>query len=208
MAVDIESIRFGGESNYAAVLRQLPGVDALAAKVSADPARVRRTLMAHSLLLSEGMAPEPYRVARALAERFGIVAPIEIYQAAGAENAIMHTVRSPVLIEVQGRMLSLLDDDALAALLGHELGHYLAHGDDNPQRGPTLAAMAILHGGSAPDELVAAAQRLSMAQELTADRIGLVACSGLDAALRLEMVTVTGLAAETLTWDTNGHPVR
>lgn len=205
MTFDIGSIRFRGEYDYSEVLSQLPGVDALAAKVLADPARVRRSLMARSLLLSEGMAPSPYRVARGLAGRFGIDAPIEIYQAAGAENATMHTVRSPVLIEVQGRMLSLLDDDTLAALLGHELGHYLAHGEDNPQRGPTLAAMTILHGGNAPEELVAAAQRLSMAQELTADRIGLIACSGLDAALRLEMVAVTGLAAETLTWDTDAY---
>ncbi len=205
MRFDIESIRFCGEAEYANVLRKLPGVEALANKVSSDPARVRRSLMARSLLLSEGMAPAPYRVARELAGRFGIDAPVEIYQVAGAENAAMHTVRAPVLIEVQGRMLSLLDDDALAALLGHELGHYIAHGDDNPQRGPTLAAMAILHGGIAPDELVSAAQRLSMAQELTADRVGLIACSGLDAALRLEMTTVTGLAADTLTWDTGAY---
>lgn len=161
--------------------------------------------MARSLLLSEGMAPNLYRVARELTTRFGIDAPVEIYQAAGAENAAMHSVRSPVLMEVQGRMLSLLDDDTLAALLGHELGHYLAHGEDNPHRGPTLAAMTILHGGNAPEALMAAAQRLSMAQELTADRIGLLACSGLDAALRLEMVVVTGLAAETLTWDTEAY---
>ncbi|RTL58019.1 MAG: DUF4011 domain-containing protein, partial [Rhodocyclaceae bacterium] len=169
---------------------------------------MRRTLMARSLLLSEGMAPNLYRVARELATRFGIDAPVEIYQAAGSENAAMHSVPSPVLMEVQGRMLSLLDDDTLAGLLGHELGHYLAHGEDNPHRGPTLAAMTILHGSNAPDSLMAAAQRLSMAQELTADRIGLLACSGLDAALRLEMVVVTGLAAETLTWDTEAYLVQ
>ena len=202
---DIEAIRFRGESDYADALRQLPGVDALAARISSDPVRVRRTLMARSLLLSEGMAPNLYRVARELATRFGIDAPVEIYQAAGAENAAMHSVRSPVLMEVQGRMLSLLDDDTLAALLGHELGHYLAHGENNPHRGPTLAVTTILHAGNAPAALMAAAQRLSMAQELTADRIGLLACSGLDAALRLEMVVVTGLAAETLTWDTDAY---
>ncbi|MFT3848866.1 MAG: hypothetical protein QM739_09360 [Propionivibrio sp.] len=206
--LDIESIRFRGEMDYADTLRQLPGVDALAAKISSDPVRVRRSLMARSLLLSEGMAPNLYRVAREIATRFGIDEPIEIFQAAGAENAAMHSVRSPVLMEVQGRMLSLLDDDTLAALLGHELGHYLAHGEGNPHRGPTLAAMTILHGGTASDSLMLAAQRLSMAQELTADRVGLLACSGLDAALRLEMVVVTGLPAETLTWDTQAYLVQ
>lgn len=205
MNIAIASIRFQGEPVYAALLDQLPGVDALCAKTTIEPSRVRRSLMARSLLLSEGMAPAPYRVARQIAERFGIAAPIEIYQAAGAENAVIHTVAAPVLIEVRGRMLSLLDDDTLAALLGHEMGHYLAHGEDNPHRAATLAAMTILQGGIGSEEVVAAAQCLSMAQELTADRIGLIACSGLDAALRLEMVAVTGLAAETLTWDTNAY---
>ena len=205
MTFDIESIRFRGERDYGEALNRLPGVDNLASKTVSDPTRVRRTLMARTLLLSEGMAPGPYRVARELATRLGITEPIEIYQAAGAENAVMHTVPSPVLIEVQGRMLSLLDDDTLAALLGHELGHYLAHGDDNPQRGPALASMVILHSTDAPENLFGAAQRMSMACELTADRVGLIACTGLDAALRLEMVTVTGLAAETLTWDTTAY---
>jgi hypothetical protein len=205
MGFDIESIRFRGEHDYAKALSQLPGVDKLASKAVSDPVRVRRSLMARTLLLSEGMAPGPYRVASELAVLLGITEPIEIYQAAGAENAAMHTVPSPVLIEVQGRMLSLLDDDTLAALLGHELGHYLAHGDNNPQRGAALASMIILHSADAPEGLFGAAQRMSMACELTADRVGLIACSGLDAALRLEMVTVTGLAAETLTWDTTAY---
>lgn len=205
MIIDIASVRFQGEPAYASQLEKLPGVAALSARVGSDPARVRRALLARSLLLSEGMAPGPYRVVRRVAEGFGITEPIEIYQAAGAENAVIHTVASPVLIEVRGRMLALLDDDTLAALLGHELGHYLAHGEDNPHRAATLAAMAILQGGVASEEMVKAAQCLSMAQELTADRIGLLACSGLDAALRLEMVAVTGLAAETLTWDTGAY---
>ncbi|MDR2689771.1 MAG: DUF4011 domain-containing protein [Azoarcus sp.] len=201
MRFDIESIRFRGEAVHAEnLLRQL-GAE-WAAKTPADPARVRRALMARSLLLSEGMAPNLYQVARTLAARFGIDEPIEIYQAAGAENASMHMVASPVLMEVQGRLLSLLDDDALAALLGHELGHYLAHGERNAA---CLAAHAVLQDGRAPPALLDAAQRLSMAQELTADRVGLIACSGLDAALRLEMVVVTGLCADTLGWDTQAY---
>ncbi len=205
MNFDIELIRFRGEREYAAALRSLPGVDELARKVEPDPTRVRRNLLARSLLLSEGMAPGPHRVVRELASRFGIQEPIEIFQAAGAENAGIHLTRTPVLLEIQGRMLSLLDDDTLASLLGHELGHYLAHGPDDPGRGPALAAMAILHAIGAPEELFGVAQRMSMARELTADRFGLLACSGLDAALRLEMVCVTGLAAGNLSWDTAAY---
>lgn len=205
MTIDVERIRFRGEHEYAAALRQLPGIDELARKAIPDPARVRRTLLARSLQLSEGMAPAPHRVVRELASRFGITEPVEIYQASGAENASIHLVTSPVLVEIQGRMLSLLDDDTLAALLGHEIGHYLAHGPGSSELGPSLAATIILHSSEAPEELFRAAQRMSMARELTADRFGLLSCSGLDAALRLEMVVVTGLAAENLTWDTAAY---
>ncbi len=201
---DIESARFIGESQYAQALRGLVRLKTPQAPTAEDATRVRRALIARSLLLSEGMAPSLYQSARAIAAQFEINEPIEIYQAAGAENAAMHLVPSPVLLEVRGRLLALLDANANAALIGHEFGHYLAHGAHNPLRAESIASAELLHhGGSAV--AVLAAQRLSMAQEITADRVGLLACGSLEAALRLEMVVVTGLAAETLTWDTQAY---
>src|SRR4029077_18562833 len=41
--------------------------------------------------------------------------------------------------------------------------------------------------------------------ELTADRVGLLACQDLTAMLRLEMTTITGLSSGDLTWDTEAY---
>jgi len=201
----IEDIRFGGEARYAAALRQALHLVPGAPPVGSDPARIRRELMARSLLLSEGMAPGVYAAARAGAARFGIAAPVEVFQSAGAENAAMHRVESPVLLEIQGRLLSLLDPGGLMAVVGHELGHFLAHGPRSPHADAALAIGPVLHGALAATAAEAPAARLSMAQELTADRFGLLACADLGAALRLEMVAVTGLAADALTWDTQAY---
>ena len=161
--------------------------------------------MARSLLLSEGMAPTAYSAARQCAARLGVTRNIEVYQAAGAENAAMHFCDDPVLLEIQGRLLSLLDESTLKVVMGHELGHYLAHGPQHPYANSAYIANRLLASEAEHDELLDFARRLSMSMELTADRFGLIAGGELDAALRLEMVIVTGLAASELTWDTAAY---
>lgn len=201
-AAQIQAVRFGGESVYA------KGLEAITPPLHfslSEGAKIRRLLLARSLLLSEGMAPAPYAAARHCAAALGVSEPVEIYQAAGAENAAMHHCQTPVLLEIQGRLLSLLDQQTLAAVMGHELGHYLAHGVNHPYAGSAHTARRLLLSEAAPDEALALARRLSMAMELTADRFGLLACRDLDAALRLEMVSVTGLPASELTWDTAAY---
>ncbi|MCK9530645.1 MAG: AAA domain-containing protein [Gammaproteobacteria bacterium] len=203
--LSVEGIRFRGEEVYAQGLLKIPGVLGLGADVVADPSRIRRLLLARSLQLSEGMAPDVHAAARRCASLFDITVPFELYQASGAENAAMHLVDSPVLLEIHGKLLALLDEGALLAILGHEFGHFLAHGPKSPHA-PLIGVLAtLLHDDRVPDDVLASALRYSMARELTADRFGLLACGDLNAALRLEMVAVTGLSGETLTWDTQAY---
>ena len=203
--LNIEQVRFSGEAHFASALQQLSSFASGLPTPDADPQRIRRQLMAHSLLLSKGMAPDLHQAAQECAQLFAIHEPFEIYQAAGAENAAMHLTPSPVLMEIQGKLLSLLDPLAMKAVIGHELGHYLAHGHGNTHSGIDHALSQVIHGAHVSDDVLKLALKYSMARELTADRFGLLACANLDAALRLEMVMVTGLPADSLTWDTQAY---
>src|SRR5690606_19866826 len=105
----------------------------------------------------------------------------------------------------QGRLLTLLDEPSMLSVLGHELGHYLAHGPDAELGRLGLAARVLERRGQLPEELAAVVSPLTIAGELTADRFGMLAVQDLDAALRAEMATTTGLSTESLTWDTEAY---
>ncbi len=200
----VERVRLSLEAGYARALLASPGMEGLAAQVAeGDADRVRRRLLARSLRLSEAMAPEVWAAAERARAALGVTAPLEVYQSAGRENASIHLVRSPAMVEIQGRLLTLLDGAALQAVFGHELGHFLAHGLDSPTGVAGVVAQSVLMDGDGPARSLAA--RLSMAQELTADRFALLACRSLDTLLRLEMATTTGLPTEALTWDTRAY---
>jgi len=170
-----------------------------------DVESIRRELLASALRLGESMAPELHARAKEAARRLGVTEPIEIYQADGPENAAVHLLPTPVVLEAQGRLLALLDEGSALALFGHELGHFLMHGPRSPDAVTMLLLMRILRRGSAPEEVLSDLRALSMARELTADRFSLIASGELDAFLRLEMISTTGLSASSLTWDTKAY---
>ncbi len=204
--LDPERIRFDLERTLVEALAASPDLRAYQKTlVPADPSQVRRRLLGDALRLSESMAPSAYAYAAEAARVLGVEGTLELYQSSGRENAAIHLIEAPILLEIQGRLLSLLDPGAGAALFGHELGHYLAHGPWTPMGeaafvGVTLAQHDLLDAPSR--ELL---RGLSVAREITADRFGLLACGDLDAALRLEMIATTGLAGRALTWDTKAY---
>ena len=203
--LDVEAVRVASERASAARIEQHPQYRLLASRVDfADAREVRRRLMAESLRLSDTMAPDAYRVARDAQRILGVAGELELYQRSGAENASIHLVSEPILLEIHGSLLSLLDADTLLGVFGHELGHYLAHGPASPLRGP-LALTSLLGRVELDRPFEQELSRLSMLAELTADRIGLLACQDLHAMLRLEMVTLTGLSSGALTWDTEAY---
>jgi AAA domain/REase_MTES_1575/Protein of unknown function (DUF4011) len=190
------------------ILRRFAAPDSPAARLGGSPPdidTIRRELLASAMRLSETMAPELYASAREAARTLGVTAPIEIYQAEGPENAAVHLLESPVVLEAQGRLLALLDAGCAQALFGHELGHFLLHGPRHPGAALSMKLIGLLRRGGVPDELGSEIRALSMAQELSADRFGLLACQDVEACLRLEMICTTGLSARTLTWDTQAY---
>ena len=211
----VELVRFAGEPHFAELLASLVDLAERAKGAFVpDAEAIRRQLQASHLLLQDSMAPDVYQLARDVAAELGITEPVEIYQGAGAENAAMHMVQSPMLIEIRGQLLGRSDDGMLRALLGHEMGHYLAHGWQSPFIDAARAATAIIAmarqiGVDSDDEeassLVSVAARLSMSQELTADRFGLLAAGSLEAALRLTMMLVSGVSDDVIVLDTQAY---
>ncbi len=206
VGLDVETVRFSLERQLAAALDGLPGFAAQrSALVPRDPEAIRRRLHADALELSATMAPSAHAQADAARRTLAIEGALELYQSRGRENAVLHLVQSPILLEIQGRMLTLLDDDAGVALFGHELGHWLAHGPWTELGATAVAGLQLADAGVLPRAQVEAARLLAVAREITADRFGLLACQNLTAALRLEMIATTGLPGDALTWDTAAY---
>jgi hypothetical protein len=204
--LDPERVRLPLERELAGRLASHPLVQDLRGALAVpDPAAVRRRLMGGSLRLSEGMAPDLHATAANVLRILGIAKPLEIYQSSGQENASIHLIESPILIEVQGRMITLLDKGSMTAVIGHELGHYLAHGPWGALGEISGLANALVNLDDIDEEVHLLASSLSMAKELTADRFGLLACQDLADLLRLEMISTTGLPGDALTWDTDAY---
>jgi hypothetical protein len=138
--------------------------------------------------LDEAMAERVHRVARDAAERLGCTDPFIIYQTPGLRthlNAQAIRSESPFAIRLIGPVASCLDDAALAALIGHELGHWMA-------MGPRAIPPSIIYEGWDRGAPLDICHLCTLAAELTADRFSLIAAGGeLEALVRLEVAIVT-----------------
>ncbi len=204
--LDPETVRFALEHKLIAKLEASPGFMRLRKSiVPADPQSVRRRLLGDALRLTESMAPAAYRYAAEAKRVLCVDGELELYQSSGRENAALHLVKAPILLEIQGRLMALIDEAAGLALFGHELGHFLAHGPWTDKGATSFVAVAGARQGLLAPDQQDLARRVSVAREVTADRFGLLACQDLDAALRLEMIATTGLSGDALTWDTKAY---
>ena len=203
-SADPERLRFPAELRFADSLAATGILNNLPCVSLPDADRIRRHLLTTHIRLSESMAPEIFRWSNHAASALGLTKPIEIYQAAGEENAANLTCLETVFVSLQGSLISSLDESSFHALLGHEFGHHLAH--TAPFSGtPRLAA--IRHSShlaldpETPLHFRVLASRVSMAKEFTADRFGAVAAASVDGPVRLLMAIVTGLPASRLAHD-------
>jgi len=90
------------------------------------------------------------------------------------------------ILRISSSMIDLLDLEELRFVLGHEIGHFLfGHGADR-EMGCDRSLEGII------------AQR---AREISADRVGLLASSSLETAVRAIMKTAVGLGNEILRFD-------
>lgn len=154
-----------------------------------DHEEVRKEWFWRSQPLPEAQHARAERLARVTCERLGVTRAVEIYQRAGLAhhpNAVTHrSDEGPILIQLRGALLDHLDDHGVIAVLGHEIGHHLAHGPRSVQGiDPFFLYWRLAQGRRIGYRELAAAY--CRAAELTADRIGLLACRDLEAVVRME----------------------
>lgn len=194
----VERVRVDAERVVASRLAQEIG----GARISHVPQSVdaqRRFLLSYSLLLAPSMAPEAYAAAERAAKALGCDDTIELYHArepgpGRTARLVLHG--NPIGIELMGYCLDACDEAELTAVIGHEIGHCLAHAA-HPEFARVRAA--VEHASPRTKRIYA------LASELTADRLGLLACRDLDAVLRLEMRGQMGKVPARLRLDTGPY---
>lgn len=201
--LDVEALRVPVERETATALNRDPEFRRILASMPpVDERRDLRELKSMSLRLSEAMAPEIYKSAREASELLRIDKPVEIYQARGEDNVVFFsgTKHEKLLLMLRGSYVSELDHAGRLLILGHELGHYLAHQINTPagRIGAAAHKIALFGTGTYLDNIGAAH---SMARELTADRFGMLACQDVEAMLRVHMVEASGVKASSMKWD-------
>jgi hypothetical protein len=154
---------------------------------------VRRAWLQKAVGFSPELAPRALDVADEVRRVLGVDREILLYRAAEDESlaCIVRTRGGPLHVQVHDVFLAHPDDAVLKVVIGHEVGHYLAHAPDR-LRGPDpfLVYHWFARGRRAGVREVAAA--FCRAAELTADRVALLASRDLDAALRMLMVLASG----------------
>jgi hypothetical protein len=133
------------------------------------------------------MAERVWRIADEAAQRLGCTDPFVLYQTPRADRRLNGQAllgESPFAVRLIGPVAHGLDDRALAALVGHELGHWLAGG---PRADPPSRLHHAWELGAPPSLY----KLCRIASELTADRFALVAAAELEATVRLEVACET-----------------
>jgi len=196
--LDVESIRLPLEVDLSRSLERDVEVQRVRADIPPpNIAQARRRLLGDGLFLTEDMAPEVHEIARQVQRILGVDKPFELFQMTGLSSSwlnvgVTYTANDPILIVIEGRVIADLGETGVAAALGHELGHYLAHGPGSPLRVAPEVARAV--GLSTYREgLRRLALSYSMAIELTADRFSLPVTQDVDALLGVIMVLASGL---------------
>lgn len=150
--------------------------DALRAMSSTQAVRVTPRLM-----------PQVHAAIRRACENLLVATEPEVYVVCSAEpNAEVVSHGNDWFVRLHSGLVQILEPVELAAVVGHEIGH-----------------AALLHAIEAPDSRAQATFALerSRAQEISADRVGLIAAGDATHALRAEIKVACGLSGAHLTTD-------
>ena len=138
--------------------------------------------------MSPLLVPELHRRFRIACERLeipgGLITPF-IYSSKEIQGEC-YASGDGCIIRFSSGLVDLLNDSEFEFVVGHELGHFLLNHHTANSRADHLSLEYF---------------RRRRSQEISCDRIGLIACSSLDTALRALMKTISGLTDRHLRFD-------
>ena len=166
----------------------------------------RNNLLANGLHLNSHIAPRLYNILEEIKTKLGIDIDVEFFlQNTAAENAYSISSRKngKNLIIIEAAIIRLLTDEELHFVIGHELGHIIF--DHSRLIFPTINLMQNEEKtGNVSQDFANKMLRWSRASEISADRIGFLACSNFKAAANAFFKMATGLDSSYLNFDIDG----
>ena len=161
------------------------------------PTGLRRHLLATSVRLSKGMAPDVHRMADECIETLEMDIPLELYVYPSPQfNAMCFKPEEGRLhVMFSSSLLEGFKDDELKFVIGHELGHHVYKHHDIP--------IGYLLKGEAPvgPRLALELFAWSRYAEISADRAGAHCAQNLDAVARALFKLASGLTGSLVQFD-------
>lgn len=143
--------------------------------------------------ITEELTPELYQVLKKTCDHLNldvqVIHPF-VYPSTTIQAQLISVNTSDCLIRVSSGLIEILEEDEISFVLGHEIGHFLLeHG--------------VYHfnfGNESIENLL-----IKRAQEVSADRIGYLACGSLEGAIKALMKTASGLSDRYLRFDVGSY---
>lgn len=167
-------------------------------QVKDEQAKAHRTaLLKNTYRLDPATYVKPYALAAQAVKALNIDAVVTLYQEQNTTqlNAGISIIGKEAHIVLSGRLMELLTEKELLALLGHELAHYLFYSLENGDHEVTNRVVyAIANDERSEDVHVETARVYSLYMELFCDRGAMLAAQDSQAVLSCLIKLHTGLA--------------
>ena len=186
-SLDLATVRFDGEPAMLTALVADPEFhkSMLAGANMPPDARREAAMAAHMVRLTPTILPHAFRALSRCQEVIGLKKPVAMFCSNdGSLNAMVSTMPDGTIrIVLTSGLLDALDEDEVAYVIGHEIGHaVLGHLEIRVFNDHELAGLTVLRHFA-----------LRRYQELSADRVGLLCCPDLDKILRAELMIHSGI---------------
>ena len=152
-----------------------------------DAILYKDVLLRSGLSLHEDITPSLVTILERVCDRLGIPkTAVTAFVFADTDLQASCFISNPdeCVLQFSSSLINLLGEEEMAFVMGHELGHFL-----------------LEHRGLCPNDLAPESFLKNRAQEISADRFGLIGCADINTALRALIKTISGLDDQFLRFD-------